>query len=400
MDKFVPLGVSFFDVNFTLDPYAYIKDLYHQDDVLGFSANGMNVCFRFEDCHQLISAHGNVAREPVATEDTAKQREAFAVQFPTRAWHFRYSLTDVKSKALLNRYLLLVLDRIVLDDAVEAFKVLAQPGRHDNYLEAVRTVPMQMLLNAWGLSYTDEQLQKIHSGSVALVKSFDNFDDEVLLREGEDGISYIKDYTTEQFNNAKPGSLLHDFVLESRRDGFDDDFSIANLVTAIQSTPNTVNVSMAFILRNLVRFSNEIKPLRDNPQLINDNTVMELLRRDNHVKALARQVHTPFTLRGHDLSIGDSLYIFYPGINLDPTHWDQPLSLNLQREFTRKNQNIFGGARYACIGSRIALKYFNEVLPAVLKYLPENAQILDDEIEVDGNWVSERVITKLPILIS
>jgi hypothetical protein len=75
------------------------------------------------------------------------------------------------------------------------------------------------------------------------------------------------------------------------------------------------------------------------------------------------------------------------------------LELNFQRQFTRDNHNIFGGSRYACIGSRIALKYFSEVLPGVLANLPEDARILEDKIEVDGNWVAERVITRLPILV-
>lgn len=83
----------------------------------------------------------------------------------------------------------------------------------------------------------------------------------------------------------------------------------------------------------------------------------------------------------------------------DPCHWDKPLELNFHRHFTRENHNIFGGSRYACIGSRIALKYFSEVLPGIFANLSGRARIIEDEIEVDDNWVAERVITKLPILV-
>jgi hypothetical protein len=399
MTRFVPLGVSVFDTDFTLDPYPYLKDLYSQQDILGFHADGMNFCFRFEDCHELISAHSHVAREPVATEETARQQQVFAQQYPTRAWHFHYSLTDVKVKGLLNRYLLNLLDRVTLGDAEPVFSVLSTPGLHDDYLAEVRLLPMRMLLMAWGFSFTDEQLQRLYDTSIAMVKSFDNYEDVALLKEGEEGMAYNRDYVTEQFNKAPPGTLLYDFASESRAQGFDDNYSIASLVTFVQSTPNTISVSTAFMLRNILRFGEAVKPLRDNPQLINDNVVMEFLRRDNHVKALSRQVHSGFALRGHQVEKGDSLYIFYPGINLDPDHWDKPLELNFQRQFTRDNHNIFGGSRYACIGSRIALKYFSAVLPGILANLSDSARIIEDEIEVDGNWVAERVITRLPILV-
>ena len=66
MSHFVPLDVSIFDADFTLEPYPFLKDLYEQEEVLGFTSEGMNFCFRFEDCHDLIAAHKNVAREPVS----------------------------------------------------------------------------------------------------------------------------------------------------------------------------------------------------------------------------------------------------------------------------------------------------------------------------------------------
>ena len=37
IDDFVDLGVSFFDEDFTLDPFPYLKDLYGREDVLGFT---------------------------------------------------------------------------------------------------------------------------------------------------------------------------------------------------------------------------------------------------------------------------------------------------------------------------------------------------------------------------
>ncbi|MCX2982019.1 cytochrome P450 [Halieaceae bacterium IMCC14734] len=397
MSHFVPLEVSVFDAAFTLDPYPFIEHLYEQEEVLGFTSEGMNFCFRFEDCHDLIAAHKNVAREPVSVDEAANK--LFSENYPARAWHYQYSLTDVKAKALLGRYLTMLLDKLRVDDIERAFSRFRQSGRHDDYMIEVRLLPMRMLLSAWGFTYTDAQLTSLYDDSVALVKSFEHFDNEAMLRKGDEAMSRTRAYVAEQFNNAPAGTLLDEFSRASREAGFDDNDGIASLVTFVQSTPNTLSVSTALMLRNIMRYPDAVAPLRENPDRVSESIIMEFLRRDNHVKALSRQVHNSFTLRGKDLAVGDSLFIFYPGVNMDPTHWDAPLTLNFKREFTRDNHNIFGGSRYSCIGSRIALKYFSYVLPSMLANVDKGSRLIKEEIEVDGEWIAERVITKLPILV-
>ncbi len=397
MSQFVPLETSIFDRDFTLDPYPFLQPLYEQEDILGFSSEGMNFLFRFEDCHDLIAAHKNVAREPVSVDE--EEAKLFAEKYPGRAWSYKYSLTNIKAKVLLNRFLVQVIDRMSMDEIVRSLSMFKEAGRHDQYMDEINLLPMRILLTAWGFEYTEPELAKHFNDSVAMVKSFEAFDNEELFELGEKGRSDCISYVFDQFNNATPGTLLHDFAVASREAGFDDNYSVASLVTFMQSTANTLSVSTAFMMRNMLRFPQFTGQLRANPQLINNNIVMEFLRRDNHVKALSRQVHNPFTLRGRQLEVGESLFIMYPGVNMDPTHWNAPLELDLRRVFTPDNHNIFGGSRYACIGSRIALEYFACMLPIMLESLSENAYVVEEEIEVDGEWIAERVITKLPIIV-
>jgi cytochrome P450 len=163
---------------------------------------------------------------------------------------------------------------------------------------------------------------------------------------------------------------------------------------------NTLSVSTAFALRNILRYPKAIAPLRERPSLLDsDNVILEFLRRDNHVKSLSRQVHSPFSVRGLALQPGDALSIFYPGVNLDPTHWPNPTQLDFSREFTRDNHAIFGGARYACIGSRIAMRYFKNVLSGMIATLPIGARVVEEDIETDSSWLTERIITRIPVVI-
>ena len=96
---------------------------------------------------------------------------------------------------------------------------------------------------------------------------------------------------------------------------------------------------------------------------------------------------------------GESLFTFYPGVNLDRNHWESPLELDFSRVFTHDNQNMFGGSRYACIGSKIALQFFSLCMPYILQNLTPQARVLESEVEVDAGWIAERVITRMPIRV-
>ena len=42
---------------------------------------------------------------------------------------------------------------------------------------------------------------------------------------------------------------------------------------------------------------------------------------------------------------GSSVSIFFPGANLDPRQWDDPLEINFNRDLNQQNHIIFGGAK-------------------------------------------------------
>ncbi len=399
MSAFIPLPVSIFDPDFTIDPYPWLEDLYRRDEVLGFSSEGMNFCFRYDDCRDLISAHKNVSREPVEGSQAAADMAAFAEKYPARTWGFQYLLTDMKAKAILNRHTVSMLERISLEPFKAVFKPLAQTGTHRDYYQHLSRLPMQAILSAWGFDFDEAIIDQRYSDAMALVKSFDNYADEALTAAGDAGMARNINYCRQQYHDARPGTVLHDFARDIRESGLDDNYGIGCLVSLVQSTPNTLSISNTLMLRNMLRYPQAVRALREAPERINFDVITEFLRRDNHVKSLARQVHQDFDMRGHRLKRGDSLYIFYPGVNLDPCHWDDPLNLDFSRRFTQDNHNIFGGARYTCIGSRIALKYFSEMIPLILEHLPGTASVKENELVVDGSWITERIITDMPITV-
>jgi cytochrome P450 len=177
---------------------------------------------------------------------------------------------------------------------------------------------------------------------------------------------------------------------------------VANIVGMfLTSISNTVGISSAFILRTLLRDQTALQLLREQPALVqNEQVIMELLRRDNHVKALSRQCEESMTLDGFDIAPGEVVCLYFPGINMDHNHWAAPLELDFSRVFTGENNIVFGGSFYACIGKKLAMAFLSNIVDGFIRHLPPTAKILDEEIVVDGSWMAERIITKMPIHLS
>jgi hypothetical protein len=54
MEKFVELGTSFFDPEFSLSPYQHLEELFPRKDIAGFHSDGMNFVFRFEEARTVM----------------------------------------------------------------------------------------------------------------------------------------------------------------------------------------------------------------------------------------------------------------------------------------------------------------------------------------------------------
>jgi cytochrome P450 len=97
---------------------------------------------------------------------------------------------------------------------------------------------------------------------------------------------------------------------------------------------------------------------------------------------------------------GESIHLFFPGVNLDPAQFGpEPLSIDLTRRFTAANNAVFGGSAYVCVGKNLGLAFLQQMTRGFVEHLPDRARVVEDEVEVDGNWVAERIITKMPLFL-
>jgi len=405
MDKFIDLGVSVFDPDFTLNPYPYLKDLYQRDDILGFRSESLNFLFRFDDCRQVIMS--KTCARAIAT---AKQQEleiAYTERYPHRARHYQLSYMnlpegpDLKFKALVMRFIADVAEQASFTAVEPVFQKLAGGQPLDNYIDDIAKIPMRIFLDCCGLTYSDSELDDLHRSGCDFLKSLENFLDEELIRKADTALQVIGAYVEGHWDHLPKDSLLYHFIAQGREAGISDAMLQVNIIGVfITSISNTIGISSAFILKHLIEDSAVRRQLQDNPGLLdNDNVIMELLRRDNHVKALSRQAHQPLSLRGFTIEQGESFLLLFPGINLDPGHWHNPLSIDFSRDFSGENNIIFGGSMFTCIGKKLALVFLKHMTLGFIKYLPDQVSIDETQIEMDGGWLAERIITRMPIRV-
>lgn len=402
MERFFELPVSVFDPGFTLNPYDYLEEFYPRKEFLGFRSGGKHFLFRHNDCNAVLKSHA-CRREPIANPANEALEARLAHEYPNRTWsmvnNFGIGEEDLKTKALLIRLMGKLSEEASFRIAEPTFEKLGIDSDNDNYVGEISCLPLRILLETAGMEVTDEEVQALYEAGCAFLHSFDNNEDEALLEAAEEASTFLRNFTDDRYRHVPAGTLMHDYIKDCKDNGLSDDQVQGNIIgPLIVSGSNTMGISSTYLLRNLVRYPAVCNRLRENPDILDDdNVLIEFLRRDNHVKALSRQVHEDVEIGDFTIPAGEAIYLFFPGANLDPEHWDDPLELDFTRNFEQRNQVIFGGAKHVCIGKVLGIAFLRHMAKGFIRYLPESARINDADMEMDGTWITERIIRKMPI---
>jgi hypothetical protein len=405
MERFVELPVSVFDSGFTLNPFDYLEELYPQKEFLGFQSEGKNFLFRHDDCNAVLKSHA-CRREPVSNPAYEALEARYAQDYPNRTWtmlnNFNIGEEDLKTKVQVMRLIGSISEAASFEIAEPTFMKLGIDSENDNYIGEIASLPLKILLETAGLAVSDSEVERLYEAGCTFLHSFDNTEDEALVADCEVASTYLRKFTDERYPYIEPGTLMYDYVQGCKDNGLSDDLIKGNIIGPLLiSASNTMGISSAFLLRNLVRYPQARRAIKAKPDLLdNDNVLVEFLRRDNHVKALSRQSHEEVQIGEFSIQRGEVIYLFFPGANLDPAHWESPLELNFDRDFSQKNSIIFGGAKHVCIGRAMGIAFLRHMAKGFIRYLPDNATINDADIELDGTWVAERIITRMPIVLT
>jgi cytochrome P450 len=401
---FVDLGVSFFDQDFTLDPFPYLEDLYGREEVLGFRADGMDFIFRFDQAQQIVRSR-SCRREAPENAAFAEREKAYATLYPHRAKMFEHNYAsspggpDFVTKKLMMDFLDEAAKVADFSGARPLYERLAIKGQEDEYVESVATLPLRVMLTSCGLAFTERELLGLQRAGLDYLKAFDNVGDESLLKAADEAVARVCDYLDTRLADAEPDARIHQLIGKGSQLGISEERMKFNIAGAlIISLANTAGISSAFVLRTLIRYPDVRREFVRHPERIqDDHVVTELLRRDNHVKALSRFVHEDIEIGSFQLKKGEPIYLFFPGVSLDPAVYTEPLAIDLDRRFSANNTLVFGGSAYICIGKKLGIEFIKKMVSGFVEHLPDDVWVEEDNTEADGDWVVERIVTKLDI---
>jgi cytochrome P450 len=235
--------------------------------------------------------------------------------------------------------------------------------------------------------------------------------------EFKEGVVHPKGETTEEIdaNMAAAGGRLMEyfvgFLAEKRKTAHTQDDVIANLIKAeVDGQPlaefdlvnilflfmfaglDTVTSSMSCIFAWLGQHPEERKRLAEDATLI-PAAVEELLRYESPVPSGMRYTTEDIDL-GDGLIIrsGEDINAFWAAANVDPTFYDDPLTVRLDRG--RKDHMVFATGTHRCLGSHLARLELRLAVEEFLKRVPDYT-VDEDALRYDN--IAVRAVENLRI---
>ncbi|MGE4650246.1 MAG: cytochrome P450, partial [Myxococcota bacterium] len=103
----------------------------------------------------------------------------------------------------------------------------------------------------------------------------------------------------------------------------------------------------------LWRRPEQLQRLLEQPELLSQGAVDELMRFVSPVQGLARTTTRDLTLRGVRMPKGSQVLMLFASGNRDPEHFDDPDTLDVTRPENRTHLGFSHGIHY-CLGSAVA----------------------------------------------
>jgi cytochrome P450 len=174
---------------------------------------------------------------------------------------------------------------------------------------------------------------------------------------------------------ARPGDDLLSAMVEAADDVVEADGPphlteeevAANAIFLMTAGHETAANALANAIVALLARPTELDRIR-HEQVLPDTAVDELLRFDSPVQLTARLATADRELDGRVLRRGDSVMAVLGAANRDPTRFDAPGELRLDR--TGNHPLSFGHGAHHCLGAALAREELRIVVPEVVRHFP------------------------------
>jgi cytochrome P450 family 142 subfamily A polypeptide 1 len=275
----------------------------------------------------------------------------------------------------------------ITDEAIDA---IAQRGECD-FIEDI-AVPLPLILIAEMIGIRQEDRERFHQWSDAMIGSTGNLDNPVLVaaagKAAVEYFTYLTDIIEDRRENPKEDliSILvrakDDGILQQQSDDRSEEFGVER-TAAEREMSNDELIKMCVLLlvagnettRNGLAGAMEI--LIENPdiraRLIEDPALIpaaieEMLRLVSPVVSFARTATRDTELRGVPIKEGQKVLMIYGSANRDAEVFEDPDAFVIDRNTAHL---AFGVGNHFCMGANLARMELRVALTELLRRLPD-----------------------------
>ena len=247
--------------------------------------------------------------------------------------------------------------------------------------------------------YPDEE-DRFRQLAQDVIRRFFFMADEENVRRGEAAFDELAEWvgklSVERRQNPAE-DLVSDLIHGNAEDPMTDEDIVILIAVLIAAGSETTTLGGTNALRLLLKCPDQLVRLREDPSLARA-AVRESLRFDfGTIAGSPRFANEDFELRGVTIPKGSTLMLSAAAANRDPRVFDDPDTFDITRD--NRDMLTFGSGPHYCLGANLALQEMACMLESAIDFLPEGAQLLEDDIEWERIGLMERPVG-LPVRFS
>ncbi|MBW2270630.1 MAG: cytochrome P450 [Deltaproteobacteria bacterium] len=270
----------------------------------------------------------------------------------------------------------------------EAIDKVAKQGECD-FVESI-SVPLPILLIAVMIGIREEDHERFHHWSDALIASDGNADKPEIMAKATQAFVEYGRYVTELIEEKRqnPQDDLMSILTGAKDDGlltreYGDQALVENqtvehtelandelimllvvlMIAGNETTRNGISGGMQLLIEN----PGERQKLIDDPSLLT-GAVEEMVRVVSPVRTMGRTLTQDYDFEGKKMKKGQEVCIMYGSANRDPEMYDDPDTFRIDRNAQHLG---FGIGSHFCLGANLARMEMRVAFEQVLRRLPD-----------------------------
>lgn len=270
----------------------------------------------------------------------------------------------------------------------------ANDGQVDFVTDIAAELPLEAIAEFLGVPYDDRH--KLFDWSNRMIGSEDPeyaISEEAVNHARFEMYIYANQLGADRRENPRDdivSKLIHGEVDGEKLS--EQDFDLFFLLLAVagnETTRNVLSHGLAAFLENPQAYHDIV----DDPSLIEATAIDEVLRFGTPVMYFRRNATQDFEYKGHQISEGDKVALYYISANYDEKVFADPLAFDIHRD-PNAHVAFGGGGPHHCLGAHLARMEMKVLFEELVARVP-NIEKLGEPVRLRSNFING--IKHLPI---